>query len=155
MSQRHLFVPFILRPAGTRHYLSTNLSLDFRRHDGSYVRVGGVVFDTAGGFTTLPAGWARHVGIQFETTTASELPVIGVTGKGVAYLNRATFSFPDIPHTHFTSLCAFSPTAPYPLLALGDVVNNFHVSTSPGSAEHPRGAFLLRLRSDHSGRPRA
>ena len=119
MSQRHLFVPFILRPAGTRHYLSTNLSLDFRRHDGSYVRVGGVVFDTAGGFTTLPAGWARHVGIQFETTTASELPVIGVTGKGVAYLNRATFSFPDIPHTHFTSLCAFSPTAPYPLLALG------------------------------------
>jgi hypothetical protein len=154
MSQRHLFVPFILRSAGTTHYLSTSLSLDFRRHDRNYVRVGGAIFDTAGGFTTLPAGWAKRAGIHFETTTASELPVVGVTGRGSVYMNRATFSFPDIPHLQFTSLCAFSPTAPYPLLALGDVVNNFHLSTSPESAEHPLGAFLLRLRSDHTGRPR-
>jgi len=148
-------MPFILRHAGAMNYLSTILSLDFRRHDGSYVRVGGVVFDTAGGFTTLPVGWANHAGIHFETTTASELSVLGVTGKGSVYMNRATFSFPDIPHLVFTSLCAFSATAPRPLLALGDVVQTFHLSTAPESAEHAHGAFLLRLRSDHTGRPRA
>jgi hypothetical protein len=130
------------------------LSLDFRRHNGSYVRIGGVLFDTAGGFTTLPIRWAEHAGIQFETTADSELSVIGVTGKGSAYMNQVTFSFPDIPRLQFRSLCAFSPTAPCPLLALGDVVQNFHLSTSPESAEYPRGAFLLRLRSDHTGRPR-
>jgi len=154
MPRRHFFVPFVARPVGGTYYLSTQLALEFRRRDGSFVHVGGVVFDTASGFTTLPAGWARYVGIHFESATARKLSLVGATGKGAADLHPTTFSFAEIPRWQFTSLCAFSPTAPYPLIALRDVVNNFHLSTSPRSAEHPSGAFLLRLRSDHTGHPR-
>ena len=152
MPTRHFTIPFIFRSQNGVPTFAADFTLSFRDKSGAFVDIDNVRFDTGTAITTLPTQTADDYHIPYSKRR--RMRVRGATGRGLAYLDKATFSFIDVPSLEFTIDCLFNPKAPRPLISLRDVVRNFDFASKPPSSRLPCGGFLLSLRRDHDGSPR-